>query len=217
MGSVSLCLLLVCARSALAAPLWAVNAADFPDNMSVTAVVMQGAVYKTSGTLVAFMDGQVRGVQAAPKLSPVPGAYQGQHVWMMMIYGDPAESGVKRLTFQLYDPLTDQTVNLQPSVPDVKYQENDALGSALQPLILTFNSEAAATGNTAPLPAPSPGTLTSASPPAGTTLEDGGGGRGIYMVIGLLLAVFCLWKGRQRFSQPRRRAGKETWMPMPPI
>ena len=58
---------------------WTVNAADFANSMTLTAVIEVNGIEPPAGTLAAFVGSECRGVQAAP-LSPPFGPFAGKQM-----------------------------------------------------------------------------------------------------------------------------------------
>ena len=59
--------------------------------MALTALVTIGGVAQPTGTLVAYLDTSVRGMQSETSLPPF-GPYKGQPLYQMMIYAAPDQA-----------------------------------------------------------------------------------------------------------------------------
>ena len=112
------------------APAWAVNAAAFETNMTITADLrMAGASSSDpADRLAAFVDGQVRGVA-----SPVLLTASGSSVWRvpLVVYGTGARD---RVTFQAWDQSACMLHRTTSQV--VEFAANGALGSVASPLVI---------------------------------------------------------------------------------
>ena len=110
--------------------------------MAVTAMVSLNGADQTSGRLVAFADGEVRGLNDAPKLTPF-GPYKGKHLFGITIY---ANAEGETLSF-MFDTLK----GLAPLKETITFVDNGIQGSAL-PVVLTGSMPA----ESPPPPPPSP-------------------------------------------------------------
>ena len=110
--------------------------------MAVTAMVSLDGADQTSGRLVAFADGEVRGLNDAPKLTPF-GPYKGKHLFGITIY---ANAEGETLSF-MFDTLK----GLAPLKETITFVDNGIQGSAL-PVVLTGSMPA----ESPPPPPPSP-------------------------------------------------------------
>jgi len=112
---------------------WSVNPADYANNMTMSALVRVDGANATSGSLAAFVGSQIRGLNSSPTVVPM-GAYQGQTIYSLVIYGDT--SG-QTLSFKWSSDGTGaNAIPLTNAVGSpITYTINDNQGSATSPII----------------------------------------------------------------------------------
>jgi hypothetical protein len=118
------------------------NAAAFTNSMSITALVQLDGVQMSSGTLMALVGTETRGVEGTPSVPPF-GPYTAVALYQMFIY---AEQDGETVHFQFHKggAVTSLSLTLTFSI-------NGLSGSVVTPLLLTGASPPPPT-----LPVPSP-------------------------------------------------------------
>ena len=109
-------------------PTWSVNIGEFPDTMTLSAVVTIGGATQASGTLGAFVGAQVRGVQSTPSV-PTFGPYASTSIYQLTIY---ASSIGEALSFLFHDGSSTTTL-----VETLSFAVNAIEGSATSPFSLS--------------------------------------------------------------------------------
>lgn len=118
-----------------APPSWASpNPADYQFSMTVTARLSANGVYLEDNTdqIAAFVSGSVRGLSAPT----VYVASTNEYVVFMQIYSNTASG--ENITFKMYDASADLTVD---AITTLTFQNNTAVGSNTQPLLITDNNQ----------------------------------------------------------------------------
>jgi hypothetical protein len=101
------------------------NPHNYPNTMTMSALVNISGIHQTNGSLWAFdATGAVRGVQQTPSIPPF-GAYVGKAIFQIMLYGDTA-GDVLHFAF---GPI--------PLAETVDFEINGNTGSVVAPFVLT--------------------------------------------------------------------------------
>ena len=104
------------------------NPAFYASTMTVTALIKVGGIEQSEGTLVAYADNTIHGVQDSPTLVPF-GPHAGKSMYLMVVY---ANANGEAMSFS-YDTSTSSTKLSEEQF----FVKDQSLGSVLSPLTLS--------------------------------------------------------------------------------
>jgi len=114
---------------------WTLDAKAFADSASVVCAVAFGnGLFADEGTLVAFKDGEIRGVERSARVPDIPvfGAMAGKRVWMISIHGDASTDAGSTITFK-FQPATGGVFGMDTTF---EWRADAVVGNAAKPYYL---------------------------------------------------------------------------------
>ena len=109
---------------------WTVNPADYSYNGTVTALVLNGTIEVSTGTLGAFVGGTCRGFAGGAFFPP-----SGKTVFIVMCYSNLVSG--ETLTFKYFDPSDNKYYDIAETV---EFVSDMIVGDAFNPYKLSINT-----------------------------------------------------------------------------